>query len=180
MQSLAEEIQSFSRARLRRRCTRVTSLSGRRVVETWKGPAVTAAEEEEEPASPETTPGYVPDTSWDLQVGVLKPHLLLGSQDAAHDFATLRKHQVSHILNVASGVENAFPDLFVYKTQSIPERPDALLLPHLDECCRFIQQARREVPSGQRGTRATLGDPPRTDPTARGCRPVATHTKSSS
>lgn len=53
--------------------------------------------------------------------------------------------QVSHILNVAFGVENAFPDLFIYKTVSILDHPDADLLLHMQECCDFIQQARNEV-----------------------------------
>lgn len=75
MQSLTEEIQSFSRTRLRKQCTRVTSLSGRRIIETWKGSTITVVED---PAPPEKTLGYVPDTSWDLQVGIVKPYLLLG------------------------------------------------------------------------------------------------------
>ncbi|XP_028992836.1 dual specificity protein phosphatase 19a [Betta splendens] len=141
MQSLTQEIQSFSRARLRKQCTRVTSLSGRRIIETWKGSTITVVED---PAPPEKTLGYVPDTSWDLQVGLVKPYLLLGSQDAAHDFGTLRKHKVSHILNVAFGVENAFPDLFIYRTVSILDHPDADLLLHLQDCCDFIQQTRQE------------------------------------
>lgn len=75
MQSLTEEIQSFSRTRLRKQCTRVTSLSGRRIVETWKGCMVTVVED---PSPPERMLGYVPDTSWDLQVGAVRPYLLLG------------------------------------------------------------------------------------------------------
>uniref|UniRef100_H2MFC1 Dual specificity phosphatase 19a n=1 Tax=Oryzias latipes TaxID=8090 RepID=H2MFC1_ORYLA len=139
MQSLAAEIQSFSRTRLRKQCTRVTSLSGRRIIETWKGSTITVVEDQ---APSEKTLGYVPDTSWDLQVGIVKPFLLL-SQDAAHDFGTLRKH-VSHILNVAFGVENVFPDLFIYKTVSILDHPDTDLLPYIKDCCDFIQQAHKE------------------------------------
>ena len=75
MPSLTEEIQSFSRSRLRRQCTRVTSLSGRRIIETWKGSTVTVVEE---PPPPDSSMGYVPDTSWDLQIGTIKPFLLLG------------------------------------------------------------------------------------------------------
>nr|XP_020479498.1 dual specificity protein phosphatase 19-like isoform X2 [Monopterus albus]XP_020479499.1 dual specificity protein phosphatase 19-like isoform X2 [Monopterus albus] len=141
MQSLTHEIQSFSRTRLRKQCTRVTSLSGRRIIETWKGATITVVEDS---ATPEKTLGYVPDTSWDLQVGIIRPYLMLGSQDAAHDFGTLRKYKVSHILNVAFGVENVFPDLFIYKTVSIMDHPDADLLLHLQDSCDFIQQARRE------------------------------------
>ncbi|KAA8588399.1 hypothetical protein FQN60_001593 [Etheostoma spectabile] len=55
---------------------------------------------------------------------------------------------VSHILNVAFGVENAFPDLFIYKTVSILDHPDADLLLHIQDCCDFIQQARNEFGSG--------------------------------
>ncbi|XP_068186159.1 dual specificity protein phosphatase 19 [Antennarius striatus] len=141
MQSLTEEIQSFSRMRLRKQCTRVTSLSGRRIIETWRGSTITVVED---PTPPEKMVGYVPDTSWDLQVGTVMPYLLLGSQDAAHDFGTLKKFKVSHILNVAFGVENLFPDLFIYETVSILDRPDADLLSHIQVCCDFIQQARRE------------------------------------
>lgn len=75
MQSLAEEIHSFSRTRLKKQCTRVTSLSGRRIIETWKGSMITVVDD---PVNPEKVLGYVPDTSWDLQVGVVKPYLLLG------------------------------------------------------------------------------------------------------
>lgn len=75
MQSLTEEIQSFSRTRLRKQCTRVTSLSGRRIVETWKGSTITVVED---PSPPERMLGYIPDTSWDLQVGTVRPYLLLG------------------------------------------------------------------------------------------------------
>ncbi|XP_072320284.1 dual specificity protein phosphatase 19-like, partial [Eucyclogobius newberryi] len=74
MQSLTQEIQSFSRSRLKKQCTRVTSLSGRRIIETWKGASITV---EEEPAPAGRTLGYVPDASWDLQVGSVGAHLLL-------------------------------------------------------------------------------------------------------
>ncbi|XP_020784741.1 dual specificity protein phosphatase 19 isoform X1 [Boleophthalmus pectinirostris] len=141
MQSLAQEIQSFSRARLKRQCTRVTCLSGRRVIETWKGSSITV---EEEPTVAGPALGYVPDTSWDLQVGAVTSYLLLGSQDAAHDFSTLQKHKVSHILNVAFGVDNVFPELFIYKTVSILDQPDTPLIGHIQECCDFITQARTE------------------------------------
>ncbi|XP_029980996.1 dual specificity protein phosphatase 19 [Sphaeramia orbicularis] len=141
MHSLAEEIQSFSRTRLKKQCTRVTSLSGRRIIETWKGSTITVVDD---PAPQERTLGYVPDTSWDVQIGIVKPYLLLGSQDAAHDFGTLRKHKVSHILNVAFGVENVFPDLFIYKTVSIQDHPDTDLLPYIQDCCDFIKQVHKE------------------------------------
>ena len=53
--------------------------------------------------------------------------------------------QVSHILNVAFGVENVFPELFIYKTVSILDQPDTDLTQHIPECCSFITQAQNEV-----------------------------------
>lgn len=52
---------------------------------------------------------------------------------------------MSHILNVAFGLENVFPELFIYKTVSIQDHPDADLLLHIQDCCDFIQQAHSEV-----------------------------------
>lgn len=94
MQSLTEEIQSFSRMRLRKQCTRVTSLSGRRIVETWKGSTITVVED---PSPPERMLGYVPDTSWDLQVGTVRPYLLLGEWCIVTD-STTYKLNTNHCL----------------------------------------------------------------------------------
>lgn len=94
MQSLTEEIQSFSRTRLRKQCTRVTSLSGRRIVETWKGSTITVVED---PSPPERMLGYVPDTSWDLQVGTVRPYLLLGEWYIVTD-STTYKLNTNHCL----------------------------------------------------------------------------------
>ncbi|KAG5829974.1 dual specificity protein phosphatase 19a [Anguilla rostrata] len=141
MHSLAQEIKSFSKTNLRKQCTRVTTLSGRRIIETWKGSTVHVVEDA---VTPGTACGYVQDNSWDLQVGVIKPYLLLASQDAAQDFGTLRKFKVSHILNVAYGVENAFTDLFIYKTLSILDLPDTVITSYFDECFQFINQAESE------------------------------------
>lgn len=77
MHSLAQEIRSFSRANLRKQRTRVTTLTGRRIVETWRGACLHMEEEEE--AAPGG--GFVQDLSADLQVGVVKPWLLLGEWD---------------------------------------------------------------------------------------------------
>ncbi|KAM9486885.1 dual specificity protein phosphatase 19 [Clarias gariepinus] len=141
MHSLAQEIKSFSKNNLRKQCTRVTTLSGRRIIETWKGSTVHVVEDT---VQPETPCGYIQDNTWDLQVGCIRPYLLLGSQDAAHDFGTLKKYQVTHILNVAYGVENTFPDLFIYKTLSILDLPDADIISHLHECALFIDQVKAE------------------------------------
>lgn len=44
-------------------------------------------------------------------MGVATERLLVGSQDVAHDCAKLKELGVTHILNVAYGVPNAFTDV---------------------------------------------------------------------
>lgn len=54
-------------------------------------------------------------------------------------------HQVSHILNVAYGVTNLYPDLFVYKTIQILDLPDTDITSYLAESSSFIEAARKQV-----------------------------------
>uniref|UniRef100_A0A8C8ZKE6 Dual specificity phosphatase 19 n=1 Tax=Prolemur simus TaxID=1328070 RepID=A0A8C8ZKE6_PROSS len=106
MHSLNQEIKAFSRNNLRKQCTRVTTLTGKKIIETWKDARIHVVEELE-PRSGGGC-GYVQDLSLDLQVGVIKPWLLLGSQDAAHDLDTLKKHKDGVVLvHCNAGVSRA-------------------------------------------------------------------------
>ena len=57
------------------------------------------------------TLGFCPDNSPDKVVGIATSGLLVGSQDAAHDFDLLKLHGVTHVLNVGCGIPNAFEDV---------------------------------------------------------------------
>uniref|UniRef100_A0A2I3M085 Dual specificity phosphatase 19 n=1 Tax=Papio anubis TaxID=9555 RepID=A0A2I3M085_PAPAN len=106
MHSLNQEIKAFSRNNLRKQCTRVTTLTGKKIIETWKDARIHVVEEVE-PSSGGGC-GYVQDLSSDLQVGVIKPWLLLGSQDAAHDLDTLKKNKDGVVLvHCNAGVSRA-------------------------------------------------------------------------
>ncbi|XP_024059832.1 dual specificity protein phosphatase 19 isoform X1 [Terrapene carolina triunguis] len=140
MHSLTQEIRSFSRKNLKKQCTRVTTLTGKRIIETWKDARMQVVEEAE--PSDGFGCGYVQDLSLDLQVGVIKPWLLLGSQDAAQDLETMKKYGVTHVLNVAYGVENAFPNDFIYKNISILDLPETDITSYFPECFEFIEQAK--------------------------------------
>lgn len=76
MHSLSQEIKSFSRNNLRKQCTRVTTVTGRTMLETWKDATIQVVEEVEPVGGGGC--GFVQDLSLDLQVGVVKPWLLLG------------------------------------------------------------------------------------------------------
>ncbi|XP_074071655.1 dual specificity protein phosphatase 19 isoform X3 [Macrotis lagotis] len=148
MHSLNQEIRAFSRTNLRKQCTRVTTLTGKKIIETWKDARIHVVEEVE-PGSGGGC-GYVQDLSLDLQVGVVKPWLLLGSQDVGHDLETLKKHKVTHILNVACGVENAFLNDFTYKNISILDLPETNIISYFPECFKFIEEAKLKSGSSHR------------------------------
>ncbi|KAL7991578.1 hypothetical protein Chor_015834 [Crotalus horridus] len=138
MYSLTQEIKSFSRTNLKKQCTRVTTLSGKRLIETWRDAQMQVVEVAD--CKEGDACGYVQDLSLDLQIGVIKSWLLLGSQDAAHDLETMKKYKVTHVLNVAYGVENAFPNDFTYKTIPILDLPETDITSCFPECFEFIEQ----------------------------------------
>lgn len=53
--------------------------------------------------------------------------------------------QVSHVLNVAYGVDNLFPDKMVYKTLQILDLPETEITSYFEECSSFIDQTREQV-----------------------------------
>ena len=57
--------------------------------------------------------------------------------------------QVSHVLNVAYGVGNLFPDQLTYKTVNILDVPDTPITSYLADCSSFIDLARAKVQSTQ-------------------------------
>ncbi|XP_059357600.1 dual specificity protein phosphatase 19-like [Carassius carassius] len=139
MSSLSQEIQGFSTARLRKRSTRVTTVTGEKLLETRSGGLFHVTRDTERESSDAC--GFVQDSSLDLQVGTITPFLLLSSQDAAHDLDTLKKLKVTHVLNVAYGVENVFPDLFTYKTVTVLDLPETDITSYFPECFQFIKEA---------------------------------------
>ncbi|XP_047459735.1 dual specificity protein phosphatase 19-like [Mugil cephalus] len=144
MQSLAQEIQGFSKGRLKKQITHVTTVTGKKLLERRRDGGGEGEVETVEELEEGSGCGFVEDKSLDLQVGVVRPFLLLGSQDAAHDIDTLRRYKVSHVLNVAYGVSNLLPDQMVYKTLQILDLPEMEITSYLQECGSFIDQAREQ------------------------------------
>ncbi|KAK3546602.1 hypothetical protein QTP70_030477 [Hemibagrus guttatus] len=140
MQSFSQELQNFSRARLKKQCTRITTATGKVLVETRSGDDgyITVVAEESAAC------GFVQDMCLDLQVGVITPFLLLSSQDAASDIETLKKFKVTHVLNVAYGTMNSFPEQFIYKHVPMLDLPETKLTSYLPQCFEFIDEARKQ------------------------------------
>lgn len=76
MKSLAREIEGFSKAHLRKQSTRVTTVTGRKLIETRNDDEDFQVADDSERDADEPC-GFVQDLNLDLQVGTIRPFLLL-------------------------------------------------------------------------------------------------------
>ncbi|XP_005101100.1 dual specificity protein phosphatase 19 [Aplysia californica] len=132
-----DDVKAFDKRGLRKTETTVTNADGSRVVE---------GKDEEgtlyRRPSESSCHGFVVDTAEDLQVAEVEEGLIMGSQDVAHDFETLKKFGVTHILNVATGVENLFPNHFTYQTQEFRDLPEFPIFHGFEKAINFIDEGR--------------------------------------
>lgn len=68
-------------------------------------------------------------------------NLWLGDMSAAYNKLLLKKHGMTHILTVASGIPPKFPSNFQYKVVTILDSPSANLKAHFQSCIKFIKTA---------------------------------------
>uniref|UniRef100_A0A1I7VU48 Dual specificity protein phosphatase 19 n=1 Tax=Loa loa TaxID=7209 RepID=A0A1I7VU48_LOALO len=85
--------------------------------------------------------GYVLDIKPDLQMANVAKGIYLGSQDVAHDYDILMAHNVTHIVNCATGVENIFLGAIKYLTFSVLDLPWSNIEQHFDKCHKFMKEA---------------------------------------
>ena len=55
--------------------------------------------------------GFCEDADPDDKVYKVQENLFISSQDGAHNLEELRRNNITHILNVGTGIKNAFPEV---------------------------------------------------------------------
>uniref|UniRef100_A0A2K6WEE1 Protein-serine/threonine phosphatase n=1 Tax=Onchocerca volvulus TaxID=6282 RepID=A0A2K6WEE1_ONCVO len=85
--------------------------------------------------------GYVLDLKPDLQMANVAKGVYLGSQDVAHDYDILMAHNITHIINCATGVKNIFLGRIKYLTFDVLDLPWTDLEQHFDKCHEFMEEA---------------------------------------
>uniref|UniRef100_A0A0B6ZLR9 Protein-serine/threonine phosphatase n=1 Tax=Arion vulgaris TaxID=1028688 RepID=A0A0B6ZLR9_9EUPU len=128
-------VKSFDKNLLRKTETTVTNPDGTRVIE-GKDVLGNVYSRPSEPSH-----GFVVSNAEDLQVAEVKPGIIMGSQDVAQNLDLLKHYGVTHILNVATGVENAFPEQFKYQTQEFLDLPEFPIFRGFDSAINFIDEA---------------------------------------
>ncbi|XP_015926858.1 dual specificity protein phosphatase 19 [Parasteatoda tepidariorum] len=139
---LLDEVKSYRPSRLRSVETRVTRYGGLQELEKKSSSGDFCVTTDD--ATPSRRRWFAQDYRPDLQVALILPGLLLGSQDVAKDLARLRKLGVTHILNVATGVPNCFPAEITYKRLNIRDHPDMDIHRFFSECHKFMDEGRRK------------------------------------
>lgn len=67
----------------------------------------------------------------------------MGSQDAAADLSLLDSLGITHVLNVATGIDNFFPDRFNYKRLELLDVPEERL--PVQELVDFMAKEKTEA-----------------------------------
>ncbi|XP_070566258.1 dual specificity protein phosphatase 19-like [Ptychodera flava] len=135
--SFLQDVKAFSQKSLRRVDTKVTTTGGQKFVEKrLESGKFTLSD------TGERCLGFCGDYKPDLQVVDVRPWLLLSSQDVAAELPLLRQHKVTHILNVASLVDNHFENEFKYLKLNILDLPETDITSYFDQCFQFIDGAK--------------------------------------
>lgn len=64
----------------------------------------------------------------------------VASQDVAQDKSLLELYEITHILNLAYGVENAFEDDYNYQKFEILDVPETDITQYFEDCFDFIAE----------------------------------------
>ncbi|XP_015747930.1 PREDICTED: dual specificity protein phosphatase 19-like [Acropora digitifera] len=131
--SLLQDLESFSREKLKSVQTTVTTAEGKKFVERKDDDGNFVAAD-----SGERCLGFCEDYKPDDKIYKVKGKLYISSQTGAENFEELKKHNITHILNVGSGIRNAYPLEFKYNTVEILDLPDTNISGHFVALFDFI------------------------------------------
>lgn len=136
--SFLSDLQAHSKSKLRPTTTRVTNSLGQ-----------THHESKSEDGSFQTHDQLtnsnglfmIIDNSPDEKLHYVIDGVYIGSQDAAINLAALNEYKITHILNVATGIKNAYPDQYNYLNIELLDVPETNIRQVFTRTNEFIQQA---------------------------------------
>lgn len=136
--SFLSDLQNHSQSKLRHTTTRVTNSLGQMVFES-KSPSGTF---ETCGRSIDSNVSFLKiESSPDEKLHYVIDRLYIGSQDSALNLPALNEYKITHILNVATGIENAFPEQYKYLNIELLDLPETNIRQMFSQTNEFIQQA---------------------------------------
>ena len=136
--SFLSDLQAYSQSQLRRTTTRVTNSLGQTHCESKLEDGSFQIDQK----SAESNDLFmVIDRSDDENLHYVVDGVYIGSQDAALNVSALNHCKITHILNVATGISNAFPERYKYLNIELLDLPQANIRQVFSRTNEFIQEA---------------------------------------
>ncbi|RMX51358.1 hypothetical protein pdam_00011383 [Pocillopora damicornis] len=132
--SFLREVESFKAEKLKSVNTTVTTAEGRKFLELKSGDGGIVTVD-----TGEHSLGFCEDLSPDDKLYKVLDNLFISSQDGARNLEELQQNNITHILNVGTGIENAFPKEFDYKTVEVLDLPETPICQYFPGMFDFIQ-----------------------------------------
>ncbi|CAH3139571.1 unnamed protein product [Porites lobata] len=83
--------------------------------------------------------GFCEDYKPDDKVYKIQEGFFISSQDGAQNLEELKRQKITHILNVGSGIKNAFPQEFTYMDVELLDLPDTQICIRFPKMFEFIK-----------------------------------------
>lgn len=136
--SLLSSIKDSSQSKLRPTTTRVTNSLGQMIYESRSE----NGSFELRGTSTDSNVHFLQiESSSDAQLHYVIDGLYIGSQDSAVNLSGLNQCKITHILNVATGIVNAFPQQYKYCNVELLDLPQTNIRQVFSQTNEFIQQA---------------------------------------
>jgi len=132
--SFLRDVERFSAEKLKPVQTTVTTAGGRRFLEHKGGDGSVVAVD-----TGQRCLGFCEDYKPDDRVYKVQDGLFISSQDGAQNLEELRRHNITHILNVGTGIQNAFPQEYNYVTVELLDLPGTQICHHFPNMFDFIK-----------------------------------------
>ncbi|UJR11780.1 hypothetical protein I4U23_015960 [Adineta vaga] len=136
--SFLSDLQAHSRSKLRPTTTRVTNSSGQT---HYESKSEDGKFEIFDRSINSNGTFMVIDTSPDEKLHHVIDGVYIGSQDSACNIAGIDECKITHILNVATGIRNVFPEQYTYLNIELLDVPETNIRKVFVQTNQFIQQA---------------------------------------
>ncbi|CAF1290280.1 unnamed protein product [Adineta steineri] len=136
--SFLSDIQAGSQLKLRPTTTRVTNSLGQTYHESKSDDGTFEISDK---SNDSNGTFMVIDDSPDEKLHHVIDGLYIGSQDAASNLPCLNECKITHILNVATGIQNAFPHQYNYLDIELLDVPETNISKVFTQTNKFIEQA---------------------------------------
>ncbi len=136
--SFLSDLQAYSQSKLQRTTTRVTNSLGQTHRESKSQDGTFQICDR---STDSNGPFMIIDNSPDEKLHHVIDGVYIGSQDAAFNLPGLNECKITHILNVATGIRNAFPEQYKYLNIELLDVPETNIRKVFTSTNEFIQQA---------------------------------------